>query len=373
MPDFDYNSIEDLVFNQSFRAWVLNKNADSFWDDWAAKHPEKKAMVNHAKAIIYALQPSFKNLSEIEIQEEIQKALSRLTEEETNAFYFHPASHFTVKIFQSAASKIAVAIILMAVAVLFFLKEKENNTSPSVTAYEKFLKQAGSERIEQSAATTERKDLQLPDGSKVYLKPGSKLSYTKEFTGKSREVYLTGEAFFEVSRDPANPFIVYTNSIITKVLGTSFWVNAADTGKMATVTVKTGKVSVFRTTAFSDEGKEPNLDGGMVVTPNHSLVYNAENNQLTKRLTPDPQPLAGEPGKKAFAFHATPIGTVFKTLQETYGITMIYDEETLAGCSITATLGSESFYDKLEIICKAIHATYETIDGNVVITSRGCN
>ena len=55
-----------------------------------------------------------------------------------------------------------------------------------------------------------------------------------------------------------------------------------------------------------------------------------------------------------------------------YGITILYDEESISGCSLSVTMGNEPFYEKLNIICKAIGATYESIDGQIVVTTRGC-
>ena len=73
-----------------------------------------------------------------------------------------------------------------------------------------------------------------------------------------------------------------------------------------------------------------------------------------------------------FEFDDTPATEVFKTLQSAYGVPMLLDEEVLASCTISASLGNEDFYEKLRIICKIINATYEVIDGTVVISTKGC-
>lgn len=83
----------------------------------------------------------------------------------------------------------------------------------------------------------------LADGSKVYLHPGSKLHFPNKFVGKERVVTLEGEAYFEVSHNPQKPFVVKTSVGITKVLGTEFDVTAyAD--KPTSVTLVRGKVEV---------------------------------------------------------------------------------------------------------------------------------
>lgn len=99
----------------------------------------------------------------------------------------------------------------------------------------------------QTVATAygQKKQILLPDGTSVYLNSGSSLQYPKNFTGDTREVSLTGEAFFEVHRDEAHPFIITTSELRTQVLGTSFNINAFAENDSISVSVATGKVMVF--------------------------------------------------------------------------------------------------------------------------------
>ncbi|SHF47380.1 FecR family protein [Pedobacter caeni] len=87
----------------------------------------------------------------------------------------------------------------------------------------------------------------LPDGSTVHLGASSKLRFAKNLLGPTRAIELEGEAFFEVVKAPNRPFIVHTKAITTRVLGTSFMVNAFK-GKPASVSISTGKVQVARNT-----------------------------------------------------------------------------------------------------------------------------
>jgi ferric-dicitrate binding protein FerR (iron transport regulator) len=84
----------------------------------------------------------------------------------------------------------------------------------------------------------------LPDGSHVYLNAGTRLKYPDHFSDSTREVYLEGEAFFEVAHDSLHPFIVQAGQIATRVLGTSFNVRAYTDEPDMVVGVKTGKVKV---------------------------------------------------------------------------------------------------------------------------------
>ena len=80
--------------------------------------------------------------------------------------------------------------------------------------------------VEQTNNSNKPQIITLSDGSSVLLQPNSKLSYPKIFTGNERKVYLSGEGFFEISKNPKKPFFVYANEIVTKVVGTSFRVKA---------------------------------------------------------------------------------------------------------------------------------------------------
>jgi ferric-dicitrate binding protein FerR (iron transport regulator) len=85
----------------------------------------------------------------------------------------------------------------------------------------------------------------LPDGSTVWLNAGSKLDYTKIGESGNREIYLTGEAFFDVVKNPKRPFIIHTSSIDVKVLGTKFNVKAYPEDKTVETSLVQGSVEVF--------------------------------------------------------------------------------------------------------------------------------
>lgn len=104
----------------------------------------------------------------------------------------------------------------------------------------------------------------LTDSTVVYLGAASGIKFPKQFSGRSREIFLYGEAFFEVRKDPAKPFIVHTGTVQTRVLGTSFKIEAFNNRPLE-VAVATGKVSVD----FKDEDKMKNL---AILTPGWKLV-----------------------------------------------------------------------------------------------------
>lgn len=116
-----------------------------------------------------------------------------------------------------------------------------------VTVY--FLNQggkAGTGNAEWQTIIAEQEDrsILLPDGSSVYLRENSELSYPEVFASSVREVKIRGEAFFEVTPNSEQPFIVDASGLSVKVLGTSFSVQTSDQGNEISVILVEGKVSL---------------------------------------------------------------------------------------------------------------------------------
>ena len=121
-----------------------------------------------------------------------------------------------------------------------------------------------------TAAKGEREEFFLPDSSLVILNSGSQLKYKENFSNP-REVWLEGEAFFDVKKNKENPFLVHTNDIDVRVKGTSFGVNATE--EKQTISLATGKVNVLLKTTED----EVNL------LPNEQLTWNSQTNEIIKR------------------------------------------------------------------------------------------
>jgi hypothetical protein len=207
--------------------------------------------------------------------------------------------------------------------------------------------------------------LRLADGSTVELSPESSISYAAGF-GKAatRDVYLSGEAFFKVAKNPNAPFRVFAHEITTKVLGTSFTVRSFEKDATIKVAVLTGKVSVYK--------QSPDPPGGIIVSCNQQLLFEKEHQKFDKILSDNPVPVTAGPPQHSQLYENARLPQVFSDLSKDYGIYIMFDTELLKNCTINADLDNEPFYQKLNMICKAIGASYEVIDGQVVIQSGGC-
>jgi transmembrane sensor len=222
------------------------------------------------------------------------------------------------------------------------------------------------EWVEAVNDASQQMHLQLADGSQVWLEKNGKLRYQKDFSGTMREVYLTGEAFFDVTKNPNKPFVVYANGLVTKVLGTSFRVKAQANAPTVTVDVKTGVVSVYA------QQLDPAQAKPMVLLPNQKAVFQRENAALNKTLVEKPTIVLPKQEVQRFVFEDASAMTVFGALEKSYGVKVIYDEATFKNCTLTISLDDEDLFQKLEVICKVLDAQYEVIETQIVISSKGC-
>lgn len=132
-----------------------------------------------------------------------------------------------------------VAVCVIVLCVIPFVKRK----TPSAEMLTAKITKAEQKVIVTPNGTNTR--FKLPDGSTVWLNAGSKLDYSKINETGNREVHLTGEAFFDVVKNPARPFIIHTSSIDVKVLGTKFNVKAYPEDRTVETSLVQGSVEVF--------------------------------------------------------------------------------------------------------------------------------
>ncbi|HYC87317.1 MAG TPA: FecR family protein [Chryseosolibacter sp.] len=212
--------------------------------------------------------------------------------------------------------------------------------------------------------------ISLEDGSFITLEPGSSVSYPQKFSADKRVVTLSGEAFFQVRPDSGRPFYVYSDEIITKVLGTSFTIKAYASAKEIVVAVKTGKVSVYANPE-KQTAVQQKLDD-VILTRNQKIVYDRRANSVSKQIVEIPEVVREKTELFEMSFDGKPVTEIFEILEKNYGIDIEYDSETLKNCVLTTKMTEEGFHERIDIICKAINAEYTTTDAVIRITSQGC-
>ena len=149
----------------------------------------------------------------------------------------------------------------------------------------KTLAKIQTDKSEVSTKYGSRTKLQLPDGTQVWLNSGSKLSYDKTFGNGTREVMLSGEAYFDVVKNPAHPFVIHTTTIDIKVLGTAFNVKSFPGEKNTETSLIRGSIEVtFRNRPSEKIILKPNEK---LITANEDTVKQVEaSNQHADKINP---------------------------------------------------------------------------------------
>lgn len=259
------------------------------------------------------------------------------------------------------------ACVLLACMTLIKLEVPAPSTTPNKAPM--VMAQRG---IELKNTTFSDQKITLPDASTVRLKPGSRLIYNKNFNKRKRELYLHGEAFFDVTKNPAKPFIVHAGKLTAEVLGTSFSIKNATDSKNVVVDVLTGKVSVYAEKKPAPASVSISEHPSVVLTPNQRVKYLSAENRLVKSIVEAPTVIISKEELKKLSFVDAPIGRVFEAIEKVYGLDIIYDEVVMQGCRMTTSFEEENLYEKLAILCKLLDASYKMVDAQIVISSSGC-
>ena len=271
------------------------------------------------------------------------------------------------------------ASLLIFISVGIFVKNKDGNLTENQTVYSK----AGNVI-----------KLQLSDGTLVWLNAGSKLSFPSSFKGKKRrEIFLEGEAYFEVKRDMAHPFLVHTKNLTTKDLGTKFNVQAYNDTKSIEVTLLEGKVMLTADNMGVKDRKKPNT---LFLKPNEKAVLyagvlkssappgantNTDSNTRDQRHVPGDTGMQGVVLSKRTLLNATiasswrngelefneePLENVLASLQRRYNV-VISATPALAEYPISGAYMNKTVDDILLDITTQIKR--KAVKGNVVSTN----
>lgn len=343
MEKYKAYELEEFLLDEDFKVWVASGASlpNSFWEKLLTTFPEKSGIFHEAVSILRDWKKLPSNITDTEVAENIQSILNAVRAEQP----LLPTIWLWKKWMAYAA------LFLLALGSLFYFTKSNPNTGQIAQQQN---------QIEISNQTSLLKVFELPDGSKINLYPGSKITYSKQFdTSPIRAVALVGEAFFKIKRDTIKPFTVSSGDIVTSVLGTSFTIrNWPDE---ISVSVTTGKVSVFK----SDQQNE-----NVILTTNQKAIYNTHAQTLEKGLVDNPVLIKKETSNHAFndesAIH------ILKSLEADYGIPIHFKEQELKNCYVTIPFQDEPFYQKLDILCRTINASYRTVQNEVIIESKGC-
>jgi len=358
-----YKSIEDFLADDSFKAWVLTGSDPDHWEAWSVEHPQRAAVVEDARNLWLAMQVPDTRPTQEETAVALQNTWQKIWQAEDVAVVPH------WRRWRSAA---AVLLVGCGLSMAWYLYN-DSSATPGIT-YTDLVKEATDPMLERTNETDRPQLITLSDGSSVLLQPESRLSFPAKFSGSKRTVYLSGEAFFEISKNPEQPFLVYANELVTKVVGTSFRVKAFSNQRDIEVVVRTGKVNVS-----SSQGSISGSDkGDVLLLPNQGVRFSRESLAFEKinDLTQEKQisQKLSNIERLSFEFSDVPVAQIFRTIEQAYLVEVDFPEEKLKNCYLTTSLSDEPLPEKLKIICSSLgpNAQYVIEGDKITVSAVGC-
>lgn len=256
---------------------------------------------------------------QMESKVDMEKALASVSRKMSKA-----PSHITWFTWVQRAAAILFIPLLIAFAI--------QNFTPSPTEVAQMIE------VKTNPGMTTTVD--LPDGTKVYLNSESSLTYPSFFSKDKRDVKLTGEAFFEVQKDPEHRFIVSgPHHTQIEVLGTSFNVEAFERDSFISTTLVEGKVRF----AYQKNRQPATVD----MKPGQKLMYDTTSSQVKLLPTSGETETAWKDGK--IIFQATPLPEALRMLEKRFNVTFILSNNRLRGEAFNGSFTNQRLERILEI------------------------
>lgn len=313
----DYNEPEDFLSDESFINWYFKNNqADcSKWDTWIADYPGKKNLVNEAVELLNSIRLEEINISGAKLEEAHAKLILAISQKQISS---KPAvvRKMSRRWLLAAAS---VAVIFIS---LFLWKNVLNTNTDFKTQYGEIKQQL------------------LPDGSQVILNANSNISYSKTWEkGKSREVWVKGEAFFQVQKTvEKSKFIVHTDKFDIVVTGTQF--NVINKANKVSVLLKEGSITVL-----TKDGRTIKMQPGE--------FYEYVKEDIVKKEVKTEYILAWKDNK--IDFDNATLNDAVKIIKEHYGVDVKLESPSLGDMPLNGIIAN----DNLDVLLKAIEEVLE--------------
>lgn len=210
--------------------------------------------------------------------------------------------------------------------------------------------------IEERTNQTETRAFMLTDGTKIWLGRGSRVRFQKKFNSINRELFLEGEAYFEVAENKKRPFVVSTNYSVSKVVGTSFNLRSYPNEANEELTVFAGQVDFGL-------NQEP-IFSGMKATLDHNSKLMVKEPNQGKNI------LAWK--NKELRFENTLLRNAFLDIERYFGIKIKFEGQNLEKCHFTGTFQNPEVNSVLEAIAYSVNLKYERENEGYSFSGNGC-
>ena len=369
--------LSKYIEDKNFILWVFQPDAEleNWWKQFDQDHPEEKNNILLARKVLQKFRTVNKTLTEEEKILLFSKILKQVEEKQLRGK--------TRRLIIGCMKYAAVALLFFSIGVILFYKKNQfnpqfyaqelaesvpENTAKLIRANgEEFLLKSDKSHLQYKTNGTlvvngdtisedpskrsiskamnqliipygKTSEVLLSDGTRVFLNAGSRLVYPDYFTGKTREVFLVGEALFEVKHDQTHPFIVQLNDLQLKVLGTRFNVSAYTSDNVIETVLAEGKVQL----ELNHAGL---FDKAIILQPDQMASFNKTTMETDiKRVNPDNYTLWT---KGLFKFESADLNRITKRLERFYNIKIHFKDPILGGLRISGKL--ELKEDKEEV------------------------
>lgn len=363
----DNFSVEDLVCNESFQQYCLGTSLEMqlSWKEWIAAHPERQEDIDYAKELVSLL--SLKQGSRIEQLKQLRSGIKqREVLQRTLAFdpvvipdlpILSKRKHSLYKYMAGAA---AAAVLLVCV----YFMSKQN----AVPGYE------GQQQVMRivNSGKAPRKTVVLIDGTVITLAKESTIKLAKQFNDGQRELWLVGEAFFDVKHDTSKPFIVHTSFDEIRVLGTTFNVKAYPGSLSMETSLIRGSVQV----------NSKQFDGySVILRPNEKLISSRVTGPIAETtakahfkistindVDANHPPVELKWVRTRLDIDNQPLSAISAKLESWYGIEIVINDEAVKAYRYSGIFENETIVKTLEALQLSYPFTFKIEQDKIIIS-----
>lgn len=318
-------SVDKLATDERFQQWVIEPTPelDQYWKQWTEENPQHKPIVQEARLLLSGLHIASNQAPE-KLQQEIWAKIKPVLGPGSQS----TSNHWRLK----TRAGIAAALAMIVTASALFFSYYFSATTNYKTAY------------------GETKEITLPDGSTAMLNANSSIRFSSDWeSAEIREVWLKGEAFFDVRQIPLSkdgnvrlPFVVHSQNMDVEVLGTTF--NVKDRQEYSEVVLNTGKVNV---TPRLEQESAP-----IAMNPGDRLAYSAsEQEWAIQQINPE-IPTAWR--HQELIFDEMPLSEIAQLLEDAYGYKISFDAEEIKLHAFTGNIKT----DEVEMLLPMLERSF---------------
>ena len=251
----------------------------------------------------------------------------------------------------------AIIIVIFGSGAMYLSLERKTENENTAAA---ILHTTTANLLEKQNTKGIRSSIVLSDGSKIWLNADSKLEYPNVFEGKTREVYLSGEAFFEVAKNPTRPFIIHLDNGTVRVLGTSFNIKAYRGSNIVETSVSTGRVAFIPKKKSTFKPADTTF-----LTHDVKAIYSIKTGEIKTLTTVSNDDKAWTEGR--LVFKALTFGDIAIELERTFGKKVVFADEEIKQYRLTGSFENNSLDEILYYLSLSKPFTYRISDEEIII------